>query len=180
MAKYMVLAPLVQLKIRDALGAQVFRHFYAGAVLDDEQLDIDEANLKSHVDGGLVVAEGERVAEVFAVPAGTPTPGQPPNVPVGETGAAATTAQPVPPLSVELLQAAELDATGDEPYAAGSTDVDESELSSADRLPRKNASEAAWREYHVARLRAQGVPEDEAKASAEGMSRDDLRAQYAE
>lgn len=172
MATYKVLAPLVQLKLRDAAGALVFRQFYAGAVLDSEQVDLDEANLRSHLDSGLLVEEDSAVAEVFAVPAGTPLPGQPPNTEVTEAG---NTGQPVPPLSAEQLRAADIDASGDEPFAAGSTDLEDA--SPGDK-PRGNASEAAWREYHVAQLRAQGVDEQPAREEAAGMSRDDLRAQY--
>jgi hypothetical protein len=43
------------------------------------------------------------VAEAFAVPAGTPLPNRPPNVPVTE---AASTAQPQAPLSDEDVKAA--------------------------------------------------------------------------
>lgn len=177
MATYKVLAPLVQLKLKDAAGALVFRQFYAGAVLDTEQVNLDQDNLDSHLDSGQVVEEGHEVAEVFAVPAGTPLPGKPPNVAVTESGDAASTGQPVPPLSANLLRAAGMEATGDEPYAAESTDRESPERAAGSK-PHGNASQTAWREYHVEQLRAQGVPEQEAREQAAGMSRDDIRDEY--
>jgi hypothetical protein len=175
MAKYKVLAPLVQLKLRDAMGSLVFRHFYAGAVLDTDQVELDEANLRSHLDSGLLVDEDAVVAEVFAVPAGTPLPGKPPNVAVAETGDAAATGQPVPPLSVGLLRAADLDASGDEEWAAGSTDGGQRD---ADGKPDGRSSQSAWRDYHAKQLMASGVPEGDAYEESAQMSKADLVARY--
>jgi hypothetical protein len=163
---YVVLAPLVQLKVKDAAGAWVYVQKYAGAVLDTDKLEVDEDVLQSHLDSGQIVDEGEKVAEVFAVPAGSPLPGKPPNVAPSESGDAATTAQPAVPLSANLLRAAGLDATGDEPYAAEST---ERQASSSGK-PDGRASEARWREYAV----SQGTD----PAEAEKMSKAELVAQY--
>jgi hypothetical protein len=166
---YVVLAPLVQLKVKDAAGAWVYVQKYAGAVLDTDKLEVDEQVLQSHLDSGQIVDEGEKVAEVFAVPAGSPLPGKPPNVAPSESGDAATTAQPAVPLSANLLRAAEIDATGDEPYAAESTDRDEAARRAGGK-PDGRASEARWREYAV----SQGVD----PAEAEKMSKAELVAQY--
>jgi hypothetical protein len=177
--QYVVLAPLVQLKVRDAAGAWVYVQRNAGAVLDPDKLEIDETVLRSHLESGQIVERGDRVAEVFAVPAGTPLPGKPPNVAPSESRDSA--GQPLPPLSADLLRAAEIDATGDEPYAAESTDRDDAERArqeQGDRLPRKNASEATWRDFHVQQQVAAGVPEDEARAEADSLDRDSLRARY--
>jgi hypothetical protein len=163
---YVVLAPLVQLKVKDAAGAWVYVQKYAGAVLDTDKLEVDEQVLQSHLDSGQIVDEGEKVAEVFAVPAGSPLPGKPPNVAPSESGDAATTAQPAVPLSANLLRAAEIDATGDEPYAAESTE----RQSASSGKPDGRASEARWREYAV----SQGVE----PAEAEKMSKAELVAQY--
>ena len=100
--KYKVVAPYVTLKVRDLAGGTVLTGYYAGATLEADQ--VDEDSLQHHLDGGLMVEEGDKLAETFAVPAGTPLPGQPPNVAVTETG---TTAQPVPPLSDEQLELAD-------------------------------------------------------------------------
>lgn len=76
--EYAVLAPYVTLKVKDGLGGSVIRGFNAGAVVKGE--DIDPDNLRHHVDTRLVVPADHRDAE-FAVPAGTPLPAEPPNVP---------------------------------------------------------------------------------------------------
>lgn len=99
---YKVLAPYVTLKVKDQAGGTVLTGFYAGAVLEADQ--VDEASLRHHLDGGLLVEEGDKLAETFAVPAGTPLPGQPPNVAVTEAG---STAQPVPPLSDAQMELAD-------------------------------------------------------------------------
>lgn len=80
--KYVVAAPLVYLKVPDVGGALVSYTFYAGAPVPE---NIDEASLQHHLESGLVVESSDPVAEVIAVPAGTPIPGEPPNVPVTET-----------------------------------------------------------------------------------------------
>lgn len=83
--KYVVAAPLVYLKVRDAHGALISSTFYAGAPVPE---DVDEDSLQHHLDSGLVIKQGDPAADVLAVPAGTPVPGEPPNVPVTEqTGA---------------------------------------------------------------------------------------------
>src|SRR5687767_12982863 len=81
-ARYKVVAPLVYLKVPDAGGALVSYTFYAGAPVPE---NVDEASLKHHLESGLVVDKSDSVAEVLAVPAGTPVPGEPPNVPVSES-----------------------------------------------------------------------------------------------
>lgn len=172
-SKYVVLAPLVQLKVKDAAGAWVFRQFYAGAVIDTEDLEVEEANLQSHVDAGQLVDPEHDVAKVFAVPAGTPLPGKPPNVPPSETGDAASTGQPNPPLSAGLLNAAGIDASGDEEWAAGST-----ESTAADGRPDGRSSEAKWREYHAAQLQAAGRSPEDADREAGSKSKAELVALY--
>lgn len=173
MNSYVVLAPLVQLKVKDAAGAWVYRQFYAGAVIDPDEIEVEEDNLRSHVEGGLVVDPDHDVAKVFAVPAGTPLPGKPPNVAPTESGDAASTGQPVPPLSANLLNAAGIDADGDEEWAAGAT-----EETAADGKPDGRSSEAKWREYHAAQLQEQGVESADARNQAGRMSKAELVAQY--
>jgi hypothetical protein len=65
----------------------------------------------------------------------------------------------------EVIGLDPVDRSADGPRAAGSR-------------PHGNASQTAWREYHVEQLRAQGVEEQEARERAAGMSRDDIRDQY--
>jgi hypothetical protein len=79
--EYVVAAPYVTLKVKDGVGGVVVRGFNGGAVVKAE--DIDEENLRHHVETRLVVPKDHPDA-VFAAPAGTPMPAEPPNVPVGE------------------------------------------------------------------------------------------------
>jgi hypothetical protein len=81
--KYVVAAPLVYLKVPDVGGALVSYTFYAGAPVPE---NVDKDSLQHHLDSNLVIEASDPVAEVIAVPAGTPVPGEPPNVPVTETG----------------------------------------------------------------------------------------------
>jgi hypothetical protein len=78
---FVVLAPYVTLKIKDDAGGFVVRGYNEGGVFTREE--IDEDNLRHHLDTGLVAPVGSKLAR-FAGPAGTPKPGEPPNVPVTE------------------------------------------------------------------------------------------------
>lgn len=177
---YRVVAPYVTLKVptRDAGGYQMVG-FYAGAPVPD---DVEPANLQHHLDAGLVVDEGDPVADVFATPAGTPLPGRPPNVPVAES---MVVGQPVPPLADELLAAADVDPADTSASVEASAAAMAGEPSvlvepGAGELakPHGNASLEKWADYHVARLVAGGADEQDARAQVEGKSRDDLRALY--
>lgn len=79
--EYVVVAPYVTLKAKDGLGGFVVRGYNEGAVVKAE--DLDESNLRHHVETRLLAPLGHPDAE-FAAPAGTPKPGEPPNVPVTE------------------------------------------------------------------------------------------------
>jgi hypothetical protein len=79
--EYVVVAPYVTLKVKDGNGGVVVRGFNEGAVVKAE--DVDEANLRHHVETRLLAPKGHPDAE-FAGPAGSPKPGEPPNVPVTE------------------------------------------------------------------------------------------------
>jgi hypothetical protein len=79
--EYVVVAPYVTLKAKDGLGGFVVRGYNEGAVVKAE--DLDEENLRHHVETRLLAPKGHPDAE-FAAPAGTPKPGEPPNVPVTE------------------------------------------------------------------------------------------------
>lgn len=86
--KYLVAAPLVYLKVPDAAGALVSYTFYAGAPVPE---DVDKDSLESHLESGQVIKADEPGADQVAVPAGTPIPGEPPNVPVAEIPVRKTT-----------------------------------------------------------------------------------------
>lgn len=184
MPQYKVVAPLVALKVRDATGALINQHFYAGALVPDT---VDPENLRAHLDTAQVAELGSPESALGS-PAGTPLPGRPPNVPVTENG---LSGQPLPPFEDAMLSAvAELPAedVGDdapdveEPPQAGEFGRPLTAFEQADQpggsRPHGNASQPVWAEYHVGQLQAQGSTEDEARAQVEGMSRDDIRALY--
>jgi hypothetical protein len=79
--EFVVVAPYVNLKVKDQAGSFVIGGFNEGGVVKRE--NIDEANLRHHLDGKLLAPVGSDAAK-FAGPAGTPKPGEPPNVPVTE------------------------------------------------------------------------------------------------
>jgi hypothetical protein len=77
---YKVLWPYVTIKTRTDAGT-VLREFYAGAPVPDNADPDDRDRLLRK---GAIVDESAPEAELVAVPAGTPIPGEPPNVPVTE------------------------------------------------------------------------------------------------
>jgi len=79
--EFVVVAPYVTLKLKDEVGGFVVRGFNEGGQFTAEE--IDEENLRHHLDTGLVAPVGSDLAR-FAAPSGTPKPGEPPNVPVTE------------------------------------------------------------------------------------------------
>lgn len=79
--EYLLIGAMAQVKIKDDAGAFVVKHFNEGAVLRGDDIDAD--NLRHLVDIRFLVPKDADEAR-FAGPAGTPRPGEPPNVPVGE------------------------------------------------------------------------------------------------
>jgi hypothetical protein len=79
--EYVVVAPYVVYKAKDGNGGAVVRDANEGAVLKAK--DLDEENLRHLVETRLVAPKGHPDTE-FAGPAGTPKPGEPPNIPVTE------------------------------------------------------------------------------------------------
>lgn len=150
---YRVVAPYVTLKVRDNAGALVVSGFYAGATVPDS---VDGDSLQHHLDTGLVVEDGTPEAEL-AAPAGTPMPGEPPNVEVTE--------QPVGALGFDERLRRQREA------------ADEAAASRSGR-PSQRAPKDEWVAYAVAQRDAD-VSEEDARAQAEGMSKNDLMARYA-
>jgi hypothetical protein len=90
MTKRVVTAPYVTLKMKDQAGETVLGELYQGAPVPD---NADPDNVQRLVDKGMVADVGTPEADLLGVPAGTPIPGEPPNVPVTEqTGASITPA----------------------------------------------------------------------------------------
>jgi hypothetical protein len=79
--EYVVAAPLIYIKVKDGQGGVVVRTLNGGGRFKAE--DVDEDNLRHLVTDRLVVPVDHPDA-AFAVPAGTPMPAEPPNVPVTE------------------------------------------------------------------------------------------------
>jgi hypothetical protein len=149
-AKYKVLAPYVTFRIKDPVsGSDVLLGWYAGAPVPPNANAEDVERLARK---GYIVEVDSFAGEHVAVPAGTPVPGEPPNVPVTEQPASAASIAD----RVDRAQAA-VDAA------------------SAGGKPRGNASRADWAAY----AGSQGAPEDETKPVEEGgLSQSDLRAKY--
>jgi hypothetical protein len=79
--EFVVVAPYVTLKVRDDAGGSVMKGLLEGGTFRKDEVDPD--NLRHHVETRLVAAKDSDEAR-FAAPAGTPKPGEPPNVPVTE------------------------------------------------------------------------------------------------
>lgn len=88
MAKYVVTAPYVTLKVKDLAGGAVVGEFYQGAPVPESA---DAENVKRLVGKGMLAEVGTTAADLLGVPAGTPVPGEPPNVPVTEQSPASVT-----------------------------------------------------------------------------------------
>jgi hypothetical protein len=106
--EFKVVAPYVTLKMIDPNGGPlVVRGFNEGGEFKGEDVDAD--NLRHHVETGLVAPKDSDEAR-FAGPAGTPKPGEPPNVPVTE--------QPVAALPLDERQRRQQQAAADSEKAA--------------------------------------------------------------
>ncbi len=81
MTKHVVTAPYVTLKMKDQAGAVILGELYQGAPVPD---NADPENVQRLVEKGMVAEVGTPEADLLGVPAGTPIPGEPPNVPVTE------------------------------------------------------------------------------------------------
>src|SRR5687768_17289096 len=79
--EFVLVGAYAQVKIKDDAGSFVVKHFNEGATFKAE--DLDEDNLRHLVDIRFLVPKDADEAR-FAGPAGTPKPGEPPNVPVEE------------------------------------------------------------------------------------------------
>lgn len=77
--EYVLIGAMAQIKIKDDAGSFVLKHFNEGAVVKAE--DVEPGNLRHLVEIRFLVPKDADEAR-FAGPAGTPKPGEPPNVPV--------------------------------------------------------------------------------------------------
>jgi hypothetical protein len=115
--EFVVTAPYVTLKMIDPNGGPlVIKGFNEGAVVDKE--DVDEANLRHHVETGLVAPKDSDEAQV-AAPAGTPKPAEPPNVPVEEVPVSSLSFQERQRRNLEAVKTAEKDGDKAETSRAG-------------------------------------------------------------
>jgi hypothetical protein len=161
MTKYVVTAPYVTLKVKDQAGATVLGELYQGAPVPE---NADPENVQRLLDKGMVAVVGTAEADLMGVPAGTPIPGEPPNVPVTEQSGASIT----PADRMDRAMAA----------------AEQSEKTDADAEARKsgrphgNASEDKWRDYAVSRRVADGVSEEDARAEVADKTKAELVAEY--
>jgi hypothetical protein len=154
-AAFVVVDHYVTLKVRDQIGAFQVRGFNEGGTVKRD--DIDDESLRHHLDNGQLAPVGSDRAR-FAAPAGTPKPGEPPNVPVTET--------PVATLSLDeriARQAEAADAAEDAAERGGRPGV---------RAPKED-----WVAFAVSK-RPEGQSEEDARAVAEGKSKADLVAEF--
>lgn len=155
--EFTVLAAYVTLKVKDALGVYQIRGYYEGGTIKRD--DIEDGSLRHHLDTGLIAPVGSDLAR-FAGPAGSPKPGEPPNVPVAE-------------VPVDTLPLAErLRRQGE---AADKAEAD-SDVQRGGR-PRVNAPKEDWVTYAAAQ-RPEGQSEEDARAEAEAMTKADLIATF--
>lgn len=172
MTRYVVAAPYVTLKHKDRTGTDILTGFYAGAPVPE---DVDPESLQRLLDKGMVIDAGDPVAGIVAVPAGTPLPGEPPNVAVPEV--------PVTSLDQRMENARQsLNPKGRRPgqddqrslAEKAAADKAAADKAAADKAtpepPATNAPKADWVDYAV----AQG----EDRAKAEGMSKEQLTGKY--
>lgn len=157
MTKHVVIAEYVTLRVRDQVtGATVVNEFYRGATVPE---NADQENLDRLVGKGMVAAEGTEEAELLGSPAGTPLPGEPPNVPVQQE--MLSTPSPEDRLQ-RVREAAASDRRGAE---------------RTDGRPAVNAPKAEWVDYAVTQ-RPEGTLEEDARAEAESMTKADLVARH--
>ena len=152
--QYVVTAPYVTLKVKDQAGGTVVGELYQGAPVPDSA---DPENVQRLVAKGMLAEAGTSEADLLGVPAGTPVPGEPPNVPVTEqSGASITPAD-------RLLRAQDAN--------------DRAERQTGDGRPSVRAPKDDWVTYAVSQ-RAEGVSEEDARAEAEGKSKAELVAKF--
>ena len=149
---FVVVAPYVTLKVRDQSGALHIRGFNEGGQVKRDE--IDDESLRHHLESEMMAPVGSDLAR-FAAPAGTPKPGEPPNVPVADT----------PVSSLPLAERMKLQA-----------DAADAPVASPGR-PATYATKDKWVAYAVTQ-RPDDQSEDDAKAAAEAMSKAELIASY--
>lgn len=154
---YVVTAPYVTLKVKDLTGQEAVLGFYESGTLPDGANKDDVERL---IRKGMVAESGTAEADL-AAPAGTPKPGEPPNVPVTE--------QPIAALPLAERQRLQQEAA--DKVAADAAKAKEGAAPSA------RASKDEWVDWAVAQ-RAEDVSEQDARAEAEAMTKNDLMAKY--
>lgn len=158
MAKaYKVAAPYVTLKWTDDRGSLVVTGFYQGAPVPESA---DEANVKRLLDKGMLIDAADPVADIVAVPAGTPMPGEPPNVPVEEV--------PSTSLDQRLDRARESLKAGR--AKADTKPADTPATPAVADPPATNETKPVWVDYAVAC--------GENRATAEAMSKEQLVGRF--
>jgi hypothetical protein len=173
MAKsYKVAAPYVTLRWRDDRGTEMITGFYQGATIPETT---DEATVARLLEKGMLIDASDPVADIVAVPAGTPMPGEPPNVPVAEV--------PSTSLADRLERAKDSLKSG----GRGRSDSDKSEKSASDKAlekavdkpaPGTTAAQAHAQSDPKADWVRYAVAQGEDPAKAEGMSKEQLTGKY--
>lgn len=153
--EYVVLGPLVSIKMKDAAnGGFQWRQFNEGARIKGDE--VEQGHLRHLVEIRFLVPKDADEAR-FAGPAGTPKPGEPPNVPVEE-------GTPVEMLPHEERLRRQAEAHDEAEQRAAE------QRSRAEGEPAPYASKGAWVDYAV----SQGAD----RSDAESKSKSDLVAEY--
>jgi hypothetical protein len=74
---YVVTAPLVSIKVPAPDGGWQYQQLLRGAIVPE---GAHPDSIKHHLDGDMIVDEKDEAAEALTAPAGTPVPGEEPNV----------------------------------------------------------------------------------------------------
>jgi len=90
MKAYRIVGAYVTLRVKNELEQEVLLGFHQGATVPD---GVNQDDLDRHLRKGLIAEAGSREADLLGVPAGTPVPGEPPNVPVTEASGANRSAE---------------------------------------------------------------------------------------
>jgi len=127
--KYVVSAPYITLRVPDATGADIITGFYAGAPVPE---NVNAEDLERHLRKDMIAKTGSTEADLLAVPAGTPVPGEPPNVPVTRDDLIGRTHQDRLARVRDAADAAKQKVTGDASRRQASSAEEKAEAKQAD------------------------------------------------
>jgi hypothetical protein len=126
--QYVVTAPYVTFKAKDQAGGTVLREMYQGGTLPD---DAEPDNVERLLEKKMIAEVGSKEADLLGAPAGTPIPGEPPNVPVTEQSPAYVDQQARLQRASDAVEQADRSATRGRPGSKSTTSRSEPDSKSA-------------------------------------------------